>query len=125
MNDMITIFNQLTHNELADCNTFENIIVNHFRKFKLVYNAYMKHLDLTKVKKITCKDSKKGLSIKINYKNGCLNGSIFKGIKSDSFLTEIYCEGNTVIINISDKDKGEVELYENRFNRYKKVYSSE
>ena len=58
-------------------------------------------------------------------KNGCLNGSIFKGIKSDSFLTEIYCEGNTVIINISDKDKGEVELYENRFNRYKKVYSSE
>ena len=124
MNDMITIFNQLTHNELADCNTFENIIVNHFRKFKLVYKAHMKYLDLTKVDKITCKDSKKGLSIKITYKNGCLNGSIFKGIKSDTFVTEYYCDGNTVVINISDKDKGEVELYENRFNRRKKIYSS-
>lgn len=124
MNDMITIFNQLTHNELADCNTFENIIVNHFRKYKLVYNAYMKYLDLSKVNKITCKDSKKGLSIKINYKNGCLDDNIFKEIENNVFVIEVYCEGNTLVINVSDKDKGEVELYEDRFNRHKKIYSS-
>ena len=34
MNTVIEIFNQLTHTELADCNTFENIIVNHYNKFR-------------------------------------------------------------------------------------------
>lgn len=124
MNDMITIFNQLTHNELADCDTFENIIINHFRKFKLVYDTHMKYLDLTEIDKITCKDNIKGLSIKITYKNGCLDGSIFKEINSDIFVTEVCFNKNTIMINIWDKDKGEVELYENRFNRRKKVYFS-
>ncbi|WP_304576684.1 hypothetical protein [Romboutsia ilealis] len=125
MNDMITIFNQLTHNELADCNRFENIIVNHFRKYKLIYNTYMRYLDLEKVNKITCKDNKKGLSIKINYKKGCLDSNIFKGVESDVFVVEVYCEDNTLTINVSDKDKGEVELYEDRFNRRKKIYFSQ
>ncbi len=125
MNDMITIFNQLTHNELADCNTLENIIVNHFRKYKLVYNKYMKYLDLSKVNKITCKDNEKGLNIKINFKDGCLGDSIFKEFTSDTFVVETYNEGNTFVLNVSDEDKGEVELYENRFNRCKKVHSSQ
>lgn len=121
MNDMITIFNQLTHNELADCCTFENILKNHYMKFRLLYN-YMKHLDLSTVDKITCNDSEEGLSIKIIYLDENGNTGIFEGIKSTEFnISTIVCK-NIVIIKIINNGRSEDDIYENRFNRYKKIH---
>lgn len=121
MNDMITIFNQLTHNELADCYTFENILKNHYIKFRIIYN-YMKHLDLSTVDKITCTDSEEGLSIKIIYLDEKGNTGIFEGLKSKEFkISTIVCK-NIVILKILNNGRSEDDIYEDRFNRYKKIH---
>lgn len=121
MNNMITIFNQLTHNELADCYTFENILKNHYMKFKLIYK-YMKHLDLSTVEKITCIDNEEGLSIKIVYLDECGNNRIFEGITSMQFNIETVVSGNTVLLSIKNDGRNEEDIYEDRFNRRKKIY---
>ena len=122
MNDMITIFNQLTHSELADRYTFENILKNHYMKFKLIYK-YMKHLDLTTVRKITCKDDEEGLSIKIVYLDDCGNTGLFEGLNNTQFNIEIVKEEGSLLLKITNSDRSEVDIYEDRFNRRKKVYS--
>lgn len=121
MNNMITIFNQLTHNELADCYTFENILKNHYMKFRLMYK-YMKHLDLSTVSKITCNDNEEGLSIKIVYLDKCGNANIFEGIKSTQFNIETVIHENVVLLNITNNGRSEEDIYENRFNRRKKIH---
>lgn len=121
MNNMITIFNQLTHNELADCYTFENILKNHYMKFKLIYK-YMKHLDLSTVDKITCIDNEEGLSIKIVYLDECGNNRIFEGMTSMQFNIETVVSGNTVLLHIKNEGRNEEDIYEDRFNRRKKIY---
>lgn len=68
MSDIISIFNRLTDNELADYHLFENILDNHYGKFKYFYYI-IRELDITKVNRITCKivsDSELLFSIKSN-----------------------------------------------------------
>ena len=68
MRTVIEVFNQLTHTELADCNTFQNILNNHYNKFKMIYK-HMRHLELDDIVKITCADTSEGLVVCIIPKN--------------------------------------------------------
>lgn len=125
MNTVIEIFNQLTHNELADCKTFENIIVNHYIKFKMLYQ-YLKDIDMDQIVKITCVDSFSGLVICIIYKDPSIVYNLNVQLENEfDFDIEIESVGNKLILKIFDKEMREVDIDENRFgfnkrsNRYK------
>jgi hypothetical protein len=60
--DIITIFNQLTSQELADYSLFTNIIDYHFLKFRYFYYL-INGIKLNKVKTIRCIESPEGLTI--------------------------------------------------------------
>ena len=115
MNTVIEIFNQLTHNELADCKTFENIIVNHYIKFKMLY-GYLKDINMNDISKITCVDSASGLVVCIIYKNPIVIHELTLNLDNEyNFDIETECLDNKCIFKIFDKEMSEVDIDESRF----------
>lgn len=115
MNTVIEIFNQLTHNELADCKTFENIIVNHYNKFEMIYH-YLKDIEMDDILKITCVDSFSGLVICIIYKNPSVIYELNMELTNEfDFDIETEWMDNKYILKIFDKEMREVDIDESRF----------
>ena len=77
LNDMITLFNQLTSKKLADYNLFSHMIELHYEKFKYLYYI-LKNLDLNTVSDITCVESDDKISVSIEpSKNSYTNDIIY------------------------------------------------
>lgn len=66
---MITVFNQLTDNKLADCKIFKGIISNNFMKFRFFYYV-LKRINVDMIENIVCDASDDGdLTFFIKCKN--------------------------------------------------------
>lgn len=115
MNTVIEIFNQLTHTELADCNTFENIIVNHYNKFRMLYK-YLKYVDMNEISKITCVDSSSGLVVCICYKDSYALYNLIVNLDNEfNFDIETEHVDNKLVLKIFDREMSEVDIDESRF----------
>ena len=53
LNNNISVFNQLTHNGLADCSLFENMLTRHYEKFKYFYSI-INNISLKSIADINC-----------------------------------------------------------------------
>jgi len=51
--DLITIFNQLTSQELADCNLFDGVLENHYEKVKYLHSL-LNGVNMNNIKNIYC-----------------------------------------------------------------------
>jgi len=67
LNDIISVFNQLTRSELADCSLFENIINRHYEKFKYFYSI-IDNINLKSIIDIDCQEESTKLNIYISFK---------------------------------------------------------
>lgn len=121
--DLITIFNQLTSSELADYNLFEDIISNHYEKFRYLYSLINK-ISLRKINKIYCTTSSSAIHVciephEIKYMDDIIyviNANKHKYTYSDYFNLDIYEKRGVLHISISiDDGSKEGDLYANRF----------
>lgn len=121
--DLITIFNQLTSSELADYNLFEDIISNHYEKFRYLYSLINK-INLKKIDKIYCKSSSSTIHVyiephEIKYINDIIykiNANKHNYTYSDYLNLDVYESNGVLHISISiDDDTKEGDLYANRF----------
>ena len=122
--DLITIFNQLTSSELADYNLFEDILSNHYEKFKYLYSL-IKKVNLNKIDKIYCKTSSSSIHVfiephDIKYLNDiiyAINTNRNSYMFSDYFTLNVYEANGTLHIEISltDDEVKEGDIYANRF----------
>lgn len=120
MRTVIEVFNQLTHTELADCNTFQNILNNHYNKFKMIYK-HIKHLDIDDIYKITCVDSDSGLIVCIIPTRPEILIEFVEDVDNDyNFDVNFSYNDGKLIMQIFDSDMSEVDIYESRFGIHKK-----
>lgn len=121
MNDMITIFNQLTSTELADYTLFDNLLELHFEKFRYFYST-IKYLDLDNISEITCTDTDDSLTFNIRpkknkYVNDVENLLISEANKyayhyAKHFKIDISSTNSMIIFKISHKKiRKEREIY--------------
>ena len=122
--DLITIFNQLTSKELADCNLFDGVLENHYEKVKYLYSL-LNGVNMNNIKNIYCDSYLYDvLDVVIVPKDIKHNNNILKKIdknKHNYFYSE-YFEINVIeikdiikiLISVINGDEEE-ELYENRF----------
>jgi hypothetical protein len=129
MRTMVEVFNQLTHNELADFTLFEELLGSHYEKFRFYYyntddipNSVTKH-----VKGVSCYCSENAIVIVTEFKTSknCTEYLSylepylsFPGNEYFSFTAEIK-SGKKLNISIENKSiSGEDEIHEDRFNSY-------
>lgn len=127
---MITVFNQLTQSELTDYSLFENVLDNHFEKYRFFYEV-MEPISLNDVKKICCECPAHGtellIIVKFNSKKHL--DQFIESFRSrldvtncflaDYFLTTLSRDGNSLNISIENKNiSKEGEIYEDRFDSY-------
>lgn len=124
---MVTLFNQLTHDELADYSKFDNLLDYHYEKFKYLYRV-IEGLTLEGIKSITCADkSEKELRIFIFISDkkkavsiGKKLNEIVRTFKSDYkkyFKVSVTVEEARLVVVISAKKIAkEEDIYEDRFN---------
>lgn len=118
MRTVIEVFNQLTHTELADCNTFRNILDNHYNKFKMVYK-HIRHLELDDILKITCADSAEGLIVCIVPKRKSVLCDFVEDIDNEyGFDVSFSYNDGKLVMKIFDGDISEVDIYEGKFGFY-------
>ncbi len=91
--DVITLFNQLTQDELADYSKFEAILSDHYEKFKYFYYL-MGGISLTKIKKVKCTECSSITSI--SFTIDCENKKTL-----DKFITT-FNENNDLSYYLSD-----------------------
>jgi hypothetical protein len=125
--DMILVFNQFTNQGLADCDLFENILENHYEKFKYFYSI-IEDMCLDKVQKIHCEEQESGLEIYILFKNkkdrdefvtkfNKYQSKCSKSYYDEYFELGMKNDANTLNISIENKNiSKEEDIYENRFN---------
>lgn len=121
-NDLISIFNRLTSTELADYNLFEDIIDNHYEKFK--YSYYLiKDINLDTIDKIYCISKKNSINIVIKPLNNNIIDDLITIITKDisgyqysnEFKISIKQSSVDIIIKINAvNNKKERDLYECR-----------
>lgn len=120
MRTIIEVFNQLTHTELADCNTFQNILNNHYNKFKMIYK-HIKHLEIDDILKITCIDSDSGLIVCIIPRRPEILIDFVEDVDNDyNFDVEFSYTDGKLLMKIFDSDISEVDIYESKFGIHKK-----
>lgn len=120
--DMITLFNQLTSQELADYTLFSDIVDLHYEKFKYLYYM-LKKVDLSKISKILCTEDADSMSVSIepksiDYTNDlmyCINERKSSYKKSEYFTIDVTCYEKTIHIVIGMVgDEKEGDLYADR-----------
>lgn len=127
MNDMITVFNQLTHSELTDYSLFEEVLDNHYEKYRFFYNI-MEPIELDKVKNISCEvpahETELLITVEFDSQKD-LNSflAIFEARLCDAVCRyfTVYLEQDGDVLNISIENKNisrEGEIYEDRFDTY-------
>lgn len=120
MRTVVEVFNQLTQTELADCNTFANILNNHYNKFKMIYN-HIKHLDFDEIIKITCADSYEGLIVCIIPKRPEVLIEFVEDVDNDyNFDVNFSYDDGILLLQIFDGEISEVDIDEGEFGFYKK-----
>lgn len=121
--DLITIFNQLTSRELADCNLFDGVLENHYEKVKYLYSL-LHGVNMNNIKNIYCDSYLYDvLDVVIVPKDSKYNNNIIKKINKnkDNYYYSKYFEINIIeiknfikilisVVNGDEEDK----LYENR-----------
>lgn len=118
MRTVIEVFDQLTHTELADCNTFQNILNNHYNKFKMIYK-HIRHLELDDIMKITCADTRDGLIVCIIPKNPEVLLGFVEDVDDEyHFNVHFSYENNKLLMEIFDGDMSEVDIDEGKFGFY-------
>lgn len=127
---MVEVFNQLTHNELADYSLFEDVLGNHFEKFRYFY--YMT-CDIPKniskaINSISCFSSEAGILITIEFSSDTKCDEYKEFLESNSFESNFcYAEyfklnteikGGRILDVLIENDEivREDEIYEDRFN---------
>lgn len=126
MADMITVFNQLTQTELADSSLFEDVMQNHFEKFKYFY-AVMQVLSLKLVDKIVCSTATTQLVISINFEKKGDREKFSESFRNSLldcpsclnkyFSVNVTTTGKKLNISIENKSiSREDEIYEDRPN---------
>lgn len=129
MTDVLTLFNQLTHSELADYSIFENVLDNHYEKFKYFYHL-MEDIDLINIDKIRCSESfiPNALEIRVSFENvKHLNDfnkkftnitKSFRGYYIKYFIVSSTIDKKSLYISIENKNNisSEEDIYEDRFN---------
>jgi len=114
LNDIISVFNQLTRNELADCSLFENIINRHYEKFKYFY-FIIDNISLKNIIDIKCQEESTRLNISISFKtkkerdlffnifnNKINNNCNFK--YKDYFIFKIIKDTKSINVTIENND---------------------
>ena len=121
--DLINIFNRLTSSELADYNLFDDILENHYEKFKYLYSL-IEDIDLKKIGQIYCKAKKNCLRVIIEPDNVSDINTIIYSINenrnnytfSKYFKLDIVESQNNLLLEIGVKNnKKEGDMYDNRF----------
>jgi hypothetical protein len=131
MTDVLTLFNQLTHRELADYSIGERvgfIMTNHYEKFKYFYHL-MEDVKINKVDKIKCSDSEdtRSLVVRVDFddkkhmnrfqKEFSNIAAAFRGYPAKYFSVDISIDKKSLYITIENKNiSSEEDIYEDRFN---------
>lgn len=126
MKSMVEVFNQLTHHELADFSLFEDLLGNHYEKFRYYYDMTVNvSSELTDtVEGVSCFCVEAGITIVTVFDTEEHCQEYLNELESDdesfdeyfSFDVEI-TGGKTLNISIENKNiSGEDEIYEDRFN---------
>lgn len=135
MNSMVTVFNQLTHNELTDCQCYDEVLSNHYEKFRIFYE-FIKNISQIKSCELIKKETDR-CSIYVITGEQSVITKIKKKIEKeleccnyifiDNFDINIDVNDNELNISIYLKEKisKEVDIYENRVNTYQGIYSGE
>lgn len=120
--DLITIFNQLTSSELADYNLFEDILSNHYEKFKYLYSL-INDINLKKIDKICCTSSSTSIHVFIvphsaKYLNEIIysiNANRHNYAFSEYFILNVYETNGELNIDIEiPEGSKEGDIYANR-----------
>lgn len=121
---VIEVFNQLTQSELADCNTFKNIIENHYVKFRMIYDHIIRDLNMDDIYKISCVESIDGLIICIEPKRSDILIDFVQDVDDDyNFDVKFIFENGKLILQVYDTETSEVDIYESKFGIHKKNHS--
>jgi len=121
-NNLITIFNQLTSDELADYNLFVDLLENHYEKVKYLYYL-LNGIKLKKINKIYCSPSQTSINVKIEPDdNRYINEIIYRinsnkksYMFSDFFDVDIIEEREILKIDIRLKNgTEEADIYASR-----------
>lgn len=121
--DLITIFNQLTSQELADCDLFDGVLENHYEKVKYLHSL-LNGVNMNKIKDIYCDSYLYDvLDVVIVAKDAEYNNNILKKINSNrnNYFYSSYFEITVIeikdiikiLISVVNGDEEGV-LYENR-----------
>ena len=121
--DLITIFNQLTSQELADCNLFDGVLENHYEKVKYLHSL-LNGVNMSNIENIYCDSYLYDvLDVVIVPKDIKYNNNIIKKINKNlnNYFYSEYFEISVIeiknIIKILISVVGgtrEEEIYENR-----------
>jgi hypothetical protein len=127
---MVEVFNQLTHHELADYSLFEELLGNHFEKFRYFYHGTSEISDTLaeNVKGISCFCSSNGILVVVEFSTA-KNCEKYRDAINE-YMDDNYCPGEEYFsfdaeikgskkLNISIENKTisrEDEIYEDRFN---------
>lgn len=123
---MIEVFSRLTQSELDDYSLFENVLGNHFEKFRYFYwsTAGIENKITRLITSISCFCSDTTLTVQIEFKTERSRKQYMEAIGDYRDRRSAYFTMNTGVLNgktlnISIENKTisrEGELYENRFN---------
>lgn len=122
--DLITIFNQLTSQELADCNLFNGILHNHYEKVKYLYSL-LNGVNMNNIEELYCDSFDYSvLDVIIIPKDTKYLDTVIKKInknRNNYFYSECFDisvieikNSIKILINVINGDSEE-ELYESRF----------
>ncbi|NNV04707.1 hypothetical protein, partial [Brevibacillus sp. MCWH] len=130
--NVIEVFNQLTHNELADYSIFQEVLGNHYEKFKYFYFITKNFPDkvTNKIKRITCLCERNCLKIIVKFSDN-KSPKNYCEIFNDNVGTDMYEFKDYFIVNVEKNDDNSVlivihcdkvlqeeDIYEDRFNSY-------
>lgn len=121
--DRISMFNQLTSSELADCSLFTDIIDHHYEKFQYFYNIFS-NVDQSLISNITCNGGESYIKVSITpHENNNINQIIYdiNNSKHNYRLWEYFniniseCGGVLEIVISMNDDIEEGDMYGDKF----------
>lgn len=123
MKDMISVVNRLTLNGVADCNLFDDVMENHFEKYRYFYDL-LSDVDYSQITSLSCScgEDQQSISIEVDFDKKAHRDKFEKAfnkkiVKSSVFQSTYFaatCADGKKTLNISIENKtisGEDEIY--------------